>query len=107
MKAKKYPIDRFALKGQDIYRSGTIDLTLTIGSSGIFSLTSLYISSFSLELTRILCKTWWSVMSTQYIPLDNSFQTVKTKKLETHTIQSNLQCIYQVGYEIKFKNVMN
>ena len=62
IKAKKYPIDLFALKGQEIYRSGTIDLTtLTIGSSG--SLTSLYranlyISSFSLELTRILCKTW-------------------------------------------------
>ena len=38
---------------------------------------------------------------TQYIPLDNSFQTVKIKKLETHTIQSNLQCIYQAGYDIK------
>ena len=41
----------------------TLLTTLTIGSSGIFSLTSLYranlyISSFSLELTRILCKTW-------------------------------------------------
>ena len=64
IKAKNYPIDLFALKGQEIYRSGTIDLTtLTIGSSGIFSLTSLYranlyISSFSLELTHILCKTW-------------------------------------------------
>ena len=38
---------------------------------------------------------------TQYIPLDNSFQTLKIKKLETHTIQSNLQLIYQAGYEIK------
>ena len=38
---------------------------------------------------------------TQYIPLDNSFQTVKIKKLETHTIQNNLQFIYQAGYEIK------
>ena len=37
---------------------------------------------------------------TQYIPLDNSFQTLKIKKLETHTIQSNLQFIYQAGYEI-------
>ena len=59
IKSKKYPIDLFAVKGQEIYRSGTIDLTtLTIGSSGIFSLKSLYISSFSLELTHILCKTW-------------------------------------------------
>ena len=61
IKTQTYPIDLFALKGQEIYRSGTIDLiTLTIGSSGIFSLTSLcranlYISSFSLELTHILC----------------------------------------------------
>ena len=38
IKAQKYPIDLFALKGQDIYRLGTIALTtLTIGSSGIFS----------------------------------------------------------------------
>ena len=37
----------------------------------------------------------------QYIPWDDSFQTVKTKKLETHTNQSNLPCIYQAGYELK------
>ena len=64
MRVKKYPIDLFTLKGPRDFRSGTIDLTnLTTGSSGIFSLTSLYranlyISSFSLDLTRILCKTW-------------------------------------------------
>ena len=63
IRVKKYPIDLFTLKGPRDFRSVTIDLTLTIGSSGIFSLTSLYranlyISSFSLELTRILCKTW-------------------------------------------------
>ena len=55
---KKYPIDLFTLKGPIDFRSVTIDLiTLTIGSSGIFSLTSLYranlyISSFSIELTE-------------------------------------------------------
>ena len=38
---------------------------------------------------------------TQCIPLDDSFQTVKIKKLETKTIQSNLHFIYQAGYEIK------
>ena len=27
IKAKKYPIDLFALKGQEMYCSGTIDLT--------------------------------------------------------------------------------
>ena len=64
IRVKKYPIDLFTLKGPRDIRSGTIDLTnITIGSSGIFSLTSLYranlyISSFSLELTRILCMTW-------------------------------------------------
>ena len=64
IRVKKYPIDLFTLKGPRDFRSVTIDLTtLTIGSSGIFSLTSLYranlyISSFRLELTRILCKTW-------------------------------------------------
>ena len=56
IRIKKYPIDLFTLKGPIYSRSVTIDLTtLTIGSSGIFSLTSLYranlyISSFSLEL---------------------------------------------------------
>ena len=64
IRVKKYPIDLFTLKGPRGINSGTIYLiTLTIGSSGLFSLTSLYraniyISSFSLELTRILCKTW-------------------------------------------------
>ena len=33
--------------------------------------------------------------------LDDSFQTVRIKKLETHTIQSNLPFIYQAGYELK------
>ena len=37
----------------------------------------------------------------QYIPWDDSFQTVKIKKLETHTTQSNLPFIYQAGYELK------
>ena len=71
IRAKKYPIDLFALKGQEICRSVTIDwTTLTIGSSGILGLTSLYqanlyTSSFSLELMRIDRKTVrWSVMST-------------------------------------------
>ena len=44
---------------------------------------------------------------TQYIPLDNSFQTVEIKKLETHTIQSNLQFIYQAGYEIKIAKLIS
>ena len=64
IRVKKYPIDLFTLKGPRDFRSRTINLTtLTRGSSGIFSLKSLYranlyISSFSLELTHILCKTW-------------------------------------------------
>ena len=63
VRVKKYPIDLFTLKGPRDFCSETIDLiTLTTGS-GIFSLTSLYranlyISSFSLDLTHILCKTW-------------------------------------------------
>ena len=70
IRVKKYPKSLFTLKGPRDFRSVTIDLTtLTIGSSGIFSLTflyraNLYISSFSLELTRILCKTWRSIMYT-------------------------------------------
>ena len=64
IRVQKYPIDLFTLKGPRDFCSGNIDLiTLTIGISGIFSLTSLYranllISSFSLELTCILCKNW-------------------------------------------------